>query len=361
MAKKKKLLHIVEAMGGGVFTYIVDLSNKLCDEYDIYVAHGVREEIPGNFREYFDERITLIRVNHFTREIHPINDVGAIREIRRIVRQIQPDIIHLHSSKAGVIGRMSIRGNYKKLYTPHGYSFLMQDTGRGRKMMYYAIEKILGKCKCTTVACGYSEYEEAQKITKNVVCIHNGIDLGSIDADIKKAGNVKTDAQDDEGLVVMTLGRICEQKNPKLFNEIAEKMPNVKFLWIGDGELRDVLSSKNIEITGWLERGRAVSEALRGKVFLLTSLYEGLPISLLEAMYMKKVCVVSNVTGNRDVIHNDVNGYLCDTVEDFVNAITTAMSENNKNDVLIQNAYNDVLKEYNSDCVGEKYMKVYNG
>ena len=162
-------------------------------------------------------------------------------------------------------------------------------------------------------------------------------------------------------MVVMTLGRICEQKNPKLFNEIAERMPEVKFLWVGDGEQRDVLSSTNIEITGWLERGRAVSEALRGKVFLLTSLYEGLPISLLEAMYMKKVCVVSNVTGNRDVIHNDVNGYLCDTVEDFVNAITTAMSENNKNDVLIQNAYNDVLKEYNSDCVGEKYMKVYNG
>ena len=361
MAKKKKVVHIVEAMGGGVFTYIVDLSNKLCDEYDIYVAHGIRDEIPENFREYFDDRITLVRIENFTREIHLVKDIGAIREIRKIIRQIQPDIIHLHSSKAGVIGRISIRGNYKKLYTPHGYSFLMQDAGKARKFLYYTIEKILARCKCITVACGYGEYEEAQKITKNVVCIHNGIDLESNDTDMKKANRGENQARDGSDLMVVTMGRICEQKNPKLFNEIAERMPDVKFLWIGDGELRDVLSSANVEITGWMERDKAVSEALRGKVFLLTSLYEGLPISLLEAMYMKKICIVSNVIGNKDVIHNNVNGYLCDTVEDFVNAIKTVMSENNKNDILVQNAYNEILQEYNSDRVGDKYMKVYNG
>ena len=50
---------------------------------------------------------------------------------------------------------------------------------------------------------------------------------------------------------VYTLGRICYQKNPTLFNEIAEALPDVKFIWIGDGELREQLTSKNIEITGW--------------------------------------------------------------------------------------------------------------
>ena len=78
----------------------------------------------------------------------------------------------------------------------------------------------------------------------------------------------------------------------------------VKFVWIGDGELRDQLTSENIEITGWADRSTAIRYAVNADVFLLPSRWEGLPISLLESMYMKKACVVSNVIGNRDVIVN---------------------------------------------------------
>ena len=56
----KKILYIVEAMGGGVFTYIVDLSNKFVNTYEMYIAYAVREQTPANYREYFDERIHLI-------------------------------------------------------------------------------------------------------------------------------------------------------------------------------------------------------------------------------------------------------------------------------------------------------------
>ena len=151
MATKKKILYIVEAMGGGVFTYIVDLANELVDTYDMYIA--------------------------------------------------------------------------------------------------YKTEKV------------------------------------------------------EHPFTVYTLGRICYQKKPTLFNEIAGSFPNVKFVWIGDGELRGELTSKNIEITGWADRSTAIRYAVNADVFLLPSRWEGLPISLLESMYMKKICVVSNVIGNRDVIH----------------------------------------------------------
>lgn len=108
---------------------------------------------------------------------------------------------------------------------------------------------------------------------------------------------------------VFTIGRICYQKNPTLFNQIALAMPNVRFLWIGDGDLRNELTASNITITGWKERKEALKYSVSGDVFVLTSLWEGLPISLLEAMYMKKVCVVSDVIGNNNVIHNGKNGY----------------------------------------------------
>ena len=58
--RKKKLLHIVVAMGGGVFTYIVELSNQLVEKYDIYIAYATRPQTPENFRDYFDDRIKLL-------------------------------------------------------------------------------------------------------------------------------------------------------------------------------------------------------------------------------------------------------------------------------------------------------------
>ena len=85
---------------------------------------------------------------------------------------------------------------------------------------------------------------------------------------------------------VYTLGRICYQKNPTMFNAIAELLPDVKFVWIGDGELRKELTSENIEITGWADRATAIKYAVNADVFLLPSRWEGLPISLLESMYI---------------------------------------------------------------------------
>ena len=59
MAEKKKILYIVEAMGGGVFTYIVDLANELVDTYDMYIAYAVRKQTPSNYKDYFDKRMNM--------------------------------------------------------------------------------------------------------------------------------------------------------------------------------------------------------------------------------------------------------------------------------------------------------------
>lgn len=60
MAEKKKILYMVEAMGGGVFTYIVDLANELVDTYDMYIAYAVRKQTPANYKDYFDKRMAVI-------------------------------------------------------------------------------------------------------------------------------------------------------------------------------------------------------------------------------------------------------------------------------------------------------------
>ena len=78
-----------------VFTYIVELANSLADDFDIYIAFGIRDQTPMNFKDYFDPRVNLIYVKNFTRAINFNKDVQAYFEIRKIAKEIKPDIVHL--------------------------------------------------------------------------------------------------------------------------------------------------------------------------------------------------------------------------------------------------------------------------
>lgn len=344
-------------MGGGVFTYIVDLANELVNDFDMYIAYATRPQTPSNYKQYFDKRIHLIRVQHFNRSLRPLSDFMAMQEIKQIAGQVQPDIIHLHSSKAGVLGRVAFNGKKVPLfYTPHAYSFLMMNHSLPKRIMFKEIEKLCAKKNCTTISCSAGEHEETLKMTRRAAYVNNGInrkELQELLDGIQVETRVEPRLETQEKYKVFTLGRICHQKNPALFNQIALAMPDEKFLWIGDGDLRGVLTASNITVTGWGDRREALKLSQQGEVFVLTSLWEGLPISLLEAMYMKKLCVVSDVIGNRDVIKNGVNGYVCHSVEDFVKGIKTGGNQ------LIAQAYNDVLDEYNTAVMGEKYSRLY--
>lgn len=348
MGKKKKVLFIVEAMGGGVFTYIVDLANELVNEYEMYVAYAVRPQTPADYKDYFDERIHLIEVKNFTRSLRATKDFKAMLEIKKIKEEINPDIIHLHSSKAGALGRVIFNGKKTPMfYTPHAYSFLMKNHSAPKRLMFKIIETFCAKAHCTTISCSEGEHQETLKLTKRAEYVNNGINIPELQELLDKVPAV------EKKYKVFTLGRICIQKNPELFNKVALAMPDEKFLWIGDGDLREQLTAPNITITGWVDRKKALELSAQGEVFVLTSLWEGLPISLLEAMYMKKLCVVNNVIGNKDVIHTGKNGYVCDSVEDFVHGIKTGGEK------LIENAYCEVLSEYNTKVMGRKYSEIY--
>lgn len=350
---KPKLLYFVEAMGGGVFTYIVDLANGLSSKYDVYVAYATRPQTPSNYKDYFDPRVKLIEVKNFSRSFSISKNVKAFFEMKRIAKEINPDIIHLHSSMAGVLGRFAFNGQRMPLfYTPHGYSFLMQNFGNSKQKIFKQIEKICAKCNCTTISCSAGENLETQKLTHRALEVDNGINISELE---KLIQNV--DISHKKNFDVFTLGRITAQKNPAEFNKIALACPNLSFLWIGDGELRNEITAPNVTISGWVDRDSALSYALNSEIFLLTSLWEGLPMSLLEAMYMKKLCVVSDVIGNHDVITNDVNGYVCSSTEDFIKAIKKSKTQ--ENDRLVQSAYDDILNHYNTRVVIQKYDEIY--
>ena len=349
----KKILFFTESLATGVQSYITDLSNELVGSFDVYLAYSIRSnQTRENFKSFFDKRVHFIEVKNFCRELNPVLDIKAFFEMRKIAKEVKPDIIHLHSSKAGALGRFAFNGRRIPLfYTPHGYSFVAAECSPLKRKIYYFIEWLCARRRCTTISCGKGEYEDTRKLTKNSLYINNGINIEDLDL-IKEKTTISA-----HPFTVYTLGRVCYQKNPFMFNEIANKLPSIRFIWVGGGELENELKSSNITITGFLDREKALDYAINSDVFLFTSFGEALPMSLLESMYLEKPCVVSDVKGNHDVIQNNRNGFLCNTVDDYVNAIKTVQDIDCSS--IIKNAYSDILNEYNTKVMAKKYKEVY--
>lgn len=176
---------------------------------------------------------------------------------------------------------------------------------------------------------------------KRVAYVNNGIDLKKLEEDLRGI------EKKEHSLMVFTLDRICYQ-NPKLFNLIAKRLSDVKFVWIGDGDLREELTDPNIEITGWMDWKDALRVSMNADAFLFTSLREKLPMSLHEAMYMRKLCVVN------EAIHDGQNGFVCRTVDEFVGVIKSI-----GNDELVEEAYQNLIHEYNSEVKAKKHNEIY--
>jgi glycosyltransferase involved in cell wall biosynthesis len=314
-----KVVHVIEALGGGVYTYFKDLSHYFGDDEitkDIstsIIYSGNRKEIdPEKIESDFSKGVSLIKID-MVREFSPIQDFKSILQLRKELQRINPDVIHLHSSKAGVLGRIACFLLFKRkkiFYTPHAYAFLRTDISWLTRKLYWYIEKIIpilfgGE----TIACGDTEYEIAQIIGKSHL-VRNGINIREVKNHIKEHQN--------EILTIGIVARIAPIKNPELFNKIALKYPYFKFVWIGDGELKTVLTSPNIRITGWLlDRNMVLKELNSIDIYLQTSLWEGLPISVLEAMAMKKPVIATNIIGNKDIVVHNETGFLFDDIQEL--------------------------------------------
>lgn len=345
---------VCEAFGGGVFTYVSQLCNDMCDEFEVYLAYSLRPQTPKNYKEFLDNRVHLIQVESFGKKgfTNIPNDIKIIKELRKIEETVKPNIIHLHSSIAGGIGRIAFKGkNNTVVYTPHGYAHILMGSGMKSKM-YELIEKILGKTNAITLTCCESEDDVARSLCKKTAYIETGVNLSDLSASLDGIKPIE-----NEKFTVFTLGRACVQKQPQLFNRIAELVPEARFVWIGNGELENELTAPNMEVTGWKPRKEALAMAKGADVFILCSLGEAVAMSLIENMYIKKLVLVSNTMGNKSVIQDGVNGYVCETAEEYATRIKAVMKEFPKE--LPERAYQDVLEIYNTEVMKKKYVEFY--
>lgn len=351
----KKILMVCEAFGGGVFTYVSQLCNDIVSDFDVYLAYSLRPQTPENYKDFLDKRVHLIRIKTLSEKkglTNIPNDIKIIKELRAIEKEVKPDIIHLHSSIAGGLGRIAYKGKYNTVvYTPHGYAHILMGPGKKSKL-YRWMEGALGKTNSMTLTCCESEDEVAKTLCKRTAYIETGMNLADLSAFLDGIEPVH-----NEKFTVFTLGRACVQKQPQLFNRIAELVPNARFVWIGNGELENELTAPNIEVTGWKPRKDALAMAKGADAFILCSLGEAIAMSLIENMYIKKLILVSNTMGNKSVVKDGVNGYVCETADEYAEKIKAAMKEFPKE--LPERAYQDVLEIYNTEVMKKKYVEFY--
>ncbi|SFF94486.1 glycosyltransferase [Pontibacter chinhatensis] len=355
-----KVVHVVECFAAGTAHFINLLTQYTSCEH--VVIHGERadETSAETVKAKFPQGVKFIHWHHAQREIKPGQDVKALTELIRILKEIpRIDVVHLHSSKAGFLGRAAcfLLGIKQVIYTPNGAPFARADVSPKKKSLYILLEKLANKLSGQVVCCSPSEALSYESIGIRTSFINNGTVLPAIPAP-------KTLVEPGEPFTIVTCGRITEQKNPTLFNQIASSFihqQEVKFVWIGEGEReqRSVLNAANISITGWLPKEEVEKTVSAADLYLSTSLWEGLPFSVLEALSLGKCLLLSDCVGNKDLVKNDYNGFSFISAEEAVSKIKWLMQNRETLHQMEKNSREWSEKVYDIKVVSRQYQQLY--
>ena len=337
------MLVITRSELGGAQTVVVQLANALCREHDVVLVAG---EGDGKMWELVDCRVKREHAPHLQRALSPKNDILAAIELRKLYRRHRPDVVHLHSSKAGTLGRI-VFPTKRCVYTVHGF-----DSVRVAFRKFLPVERMLQHL--TRAIVGVSNYDTrnmvTEGITRRVSTIYNGIktpDTSNI---------AEVDIFNRYNRVVLCIARTDPPKQPQLFIDIARQLPEYGFAWIGNqhevtefGELpANCHFLGNIVNTG--------SYCSKADLFMLPTNYEGLPMVIIEAMSFGKPVVASDVGGISEIVRNGINGYVVENrAECFATRIREVLEDREK--------YNDMSKAsldiYNAELTVDKMVSSY--
>ena len=238
----------------------------------------------------------VVRLRHMKPDIAPRSDLAAVRELAEHMEEARYDVIHTHSAKAGLIGRVAARWQRVPaiVHTFHGFPFHPYQS-RARRAAYIAIERALGRLTDRFLAVGSSVAAEAIRLgiapAERIRAIGSAIDhVPHVTTDSRFEARRKLDLP-TSARVVGTVGRLDFQKAPAdMLAAFGKLSRDVHFVWIGGGPMQAAMSRKIAALGAGdrfhlLGERRDVADLLPGlDVFAMASLYEGIPCSVVEAM-----------------------------------------------------------------------------
>ncbi|WP_158135104.1 glycosyltransferase family 4 protein [Photobacterium damselae] len=308
--------------------------------------------------------INCLYIPTLVREISPLKDFLAFWNLYRLCKKHKFDIVHTHSSKTGVIGRLAAKlaGVPMVVHTVHGYAFPAAKN-KLEKNIFLAMEWLGTKCSDKVICLHDADKKIAEEKlgakASQIMVLANGVNLSKFNPPTLLQ---KQDIRSELGLpvnatVVGMVGRLWEQKNPKdlltAAIDILKTRSDVHFVFAGDGELRAELEhrtnyhgvSSNIHFLGWRNDTESVLKAF--DIFVLPSLWEGMPLAILEAQATGLPCVVSNIQGNNHLVYNEKNGYLFElnNNEQLIHSILALVDKSHRRDQMGTFALNKIKQD----------------
>jgi glycosyltransferase involved in cell wall biosynthesis len=294
-----------------------------------------------------DDGYRIIVVDPMRRAIHPARDFSTYRELTRLLREIQPDIVHTHSSKAGIIGRWAARraGMKAVVHTIHGLAFTASTNG-AINWIYKQLEK------------------QAAPLTTRIVCVADAMREQSLAAGIGRSHQYVTiySAMEtepflnppvprnevrsslgltDDHIVVGTIARLFDLKGHddllQLAPRLCETHPNLRFLWVGDGSLRSRFEAQMDQmklrdrfiLTGMVPPQRVPELAWAMDILVHPSRREGLARALPQAALAGIPAITYDIDGNREGVQDGVTGIVIPpfNVQQLARAISTLAAD----------------------------------
>lgn len=265
------------------------------------------------------------RVAGLVRSVRPWADLCALVHLWVLLRRERPDIVHTHSSKAGILGRLAAAwaGVPVVIHTFHGFGFHSEQPFWLRSV-YVALERWMARL--STVLIAVSQANRAEALARGIGrpgqyrLIRSGVDLSLYNALARRRESPAGLGVLPHEKLILTIGPFKPQKNLRDFLRaaeiVADRVPEARFLIVGDGAGRAALEARIastglagcVVLAGWRRDIPAI--LARADIFCMTSLWEGLPRALVEAMAAGLPCVVNAVDGCRDLVQDGVNGFL---------------------------------------------------
>ena len=304
-----RVLHVIARLNvGGTARYITQLANEL-------PKHGIETFVATGFvqgAEVEDESaqsIDLIRIKSMGRSINPIKDHFARKQLDKIIAEVKPDIIHTHTFKAGYVTRMK-KQSIPVIHTFHGHLLDDPEFSGFKSKVIIKLERILAKksSKLVTVGRRVSEELLEQRIGHRTQFVNIPPGVVAVDITPKEQALKNLNLEDDGKPLVGWIARVTGVKNPMRALEVADALPDTRFVMVGGGDLLDQVKAaapSNLSVIGWAEAADLFGAT---DIILSTSENEGMPVALIEAQLAGKPVVATDVGSVSEVILNHETG-----------------------------------------------------
>ncbi|CAM4042675.1 glycosyltransferase family 1 protein [Staphylococcus schweitzeri] len=323
---------ITKADNGGAQTHLIQLANHFCLHHDVYVIVGDR----GPMIEQLDARAKVVVIEHLVGPIDIKQDILAIKALAQFFSKVQPDVIHLHSSKAGTVGRIarliSKSRGARVIFTAHGWAFT-EGVKPVKKFIYLMIEKLMSRITDSIICVSKFDEELAMKYRFNqlkLTTIHNGIADVSVvkqtltnetQESMVNVGGAPVNQYDVhvERSLQHQFVMIARFAYPKLQQNLIAAIAILKsqyrkhahFTFIGDGltlnDCKQQVTQAGLDndVTFLGNVINASNLLSQYDTFILISKHEGLPISIIEAMATGLPVIASRVGGITELVTNN--------------------------------------------------------